>query len=361
MICVLSFVLCRGMLSWPQHLTTIFHFQCCFLPGEMQQHYVHAVPPEKLSSEEKDNTKHRRMAIIFRHGRQKLESPEVDSGTKVEDLEGTKTLSAEARDPIGALPGLLKEGSVYGRTYLLENHAISNVQGGVSGTINRGCSAIIVSRQSKEKNESDDFGVLHYSSNGNQRGGSLFRSIGTKQPVRVFRSSDLQNPYRACRGTENLKKMYRYDGLYRVESCFFVDPKGVMPECRPVGEIEYTFKLVRLEKEKIDGNTFEEKQMMEEARNQGTMLAAGADWKEGPLTRSRAKNAKRKKTSSTTTKSVPVRRRKKSKKPSIVTPTKSAARKNPLTATKAKGMKTRAMNRSAPTSEPRPKRARVTP
>lgn len=242
----------------------------------MQEHYVHSVKPEKLDSSEANLAKGRRVAVIFRHGDSKFVKQNKDNSIPAETHEGNKTLSKEERDPFGALPHIIEEGKTYERTYILDKHAFSNVQGGVGGTKDRGCSSIVVSRLSAEQNEEDSFHVLHYTSNGKQRGGALFKSWKTKNHVRVFRTSGLSSPYRVCRGGEIINdktQTYRYDGLYVVMDYFHVDEEGqrTKPDVEPVGDIEYTFKLERLSE--TLGNSLGDAEFKRKARVElGTML-----------------------------------------------------------------------------------------
>ena len=123
----------------------------------MQHNYEHRVPPNQKKGDHL--TKNRRTALIFRDGQKEFASE--DGGSEVSNFDGKRQLTREETDPIGALPGILQEGHVYSRTYLLKNHAVSNVQGGVSGVKDYGCSAIIVSRQRKKLRESDQFGTIY--------------------------------------------------------------------------------------------------------------------------------------------------------------------------------------------------------
>ena len=226
----------------------------------MQQHYVHALPRKKekpCAAGNEEISKHRRVALIFRDGDRTYE--EKDNGSDPSNFNGKRTITQEERYPLGHMENVLQEGEVFTREYLLDQYAISNQEGGVSGTMAYGCSAVVVSRQSADHFEIDKFSTLYYSSTGNQRGGSLFTSI-TKynHPVRVFRSSVLNNAFAACKPRSegesgNFKKkperaVYRYDGLYHVESCFAVtkDGKRYQPKEPPSKDTEYTFRLKRL-------------------------------------------------------------------------------------------------------------------
>lgn len=85
-------------------------------------------------------------------------------------------------------------------------------QRGVSGSLKRGCEAIIVSgRQPGE----DNFKNLVYTATNRQGGGAMLRSLKEKFPIRVFRSSDSNNPYRPS-ARANGATAYRYDGVYHI-------------------------------------------------------------------------------------------------------------------------------------------------
>ena len=108
-----------------------------------------------------------------------------------------------------------------------ENHSrylylsFSAVQGGISGNIAIGASAIVVSRQSKGLMEGDNFQNLTYTSRSTQGGNAMCKSFCNGNVIRVFRSSGLLNPFRTLQDHSEVQRgkttMYRYDGLYRIE------------------------------------------------------------------------------------------------------------------------------------------------
>ena len=170
----------------------------------MQKHYLHKLPPSKSKvAEAADVRRHaaandssypaHRLVLNFRHGQERFTID--DSGRTVTTTARSAELTQEERYPIGPLLPFLKEGNVYHRKFLSEHHAIGNVQGGVSGTIDLGCCAIIVSRQDPRLGETDSFHKLAYTSSGHQRGGALFTSYKLQNPVRVFRTSGLKSRF----------------------------------------------------------------------------------------------------------------------------------------------------------------------
>jgi SAD/SRA domain len=212
------------------------------MTGVMQENYVHGLP--RMCTRVKPQS--RRLALVFRQG-EKLRTNR-DNGAKATSLAGTVELTPEQRYPYGSHSAFVTEGKVYRRTYLLDSHAFGSVQGGVSGTKSWGCNAIVVSRQEKVRNEHDTLDELAYTSNGHQGGGRLFTSFKKGHAIRVFRTSALEGPYRACQHLDLSTQMYRYDGLYFVKSCTQIDDNGetMHPEQPPVRKVEYTFLLCRL-------------------------------------------------------------------------------------------------------------------
>jgi len=179
-------------------------------------------------------------------------------------------------------------GKIYDRNYLLEHSCITNVEGGVSGMIAYGVCAIVISRQSSERNEKDEFDTIYYTSNGHQRGGALFACWQKgDQPIRVFRSSKLSNAFRAVPPPEESKKVfYRYDGLYQVVSCCHIDANGHEnnnPKVTPRNEVEYTFCLRRVVMSKNGKKDFcqaapkNSADYLRRCRKAGTMPAADFD------------------------------------------------------------------------------------
>jgi len=242
----------------------------------MQDHYVHAIKEKSKAKDDPDIAfhSHRRLALVFRDG-DKHYTDKNDGGTKATNMKGTKKLTVEERHLLGQIPSLLQEGHVYERTFLLQNQGIVTAQGGVSGTTNYGCSAIVVSRQSKEHSEQDLFHTLYYSANGRQGGKSMFTSIRKKNPVRVFRTSELDNDFYASKPDDTgKKKVYRYDGLYQIVSCTAVEKNGriLTPTTGP-DLTEYTYKLERISKGSCrETNQLDAEELRKYALEMGTMM-----------------------------------------------------------------------------------------
>jgi hypothetical protein len=168
------------------------------------------------------------------------------------------------------------------------------VQKGISGNINFGCDAIIVSGAREDGDGHDEFSDLVYCAETKVGGGAIMKSMASKIPIRVFRSSVLQNPYQAfaVNRKKNSSALYRYDGIYRVIRVFFVDeesrnevwesPEHLSPV---VSNRLYRFSLRRVEAGN-DGysNTMSDDQLLDYCRSQGTMLpASGAPLARVPI------------------------------------------------------------------------------
>ena len=128
-----------------------------------------------------------------------------------------------------------------------------NYQGGVSGNSKVGCDAIVVSDNQPILREQDHFFWLLYSSNSFQRGRAEFKSFQDKQPVRVFRSSQMANQLAPL--SNDGKTRYRYDGLYTIEHVW--DPDGVKDPLKyktPSNKhLPYTYLLRKITNHNIDG------------------------------------------------------------------------------------------------------------
>jgi hypothetical protein len=158
-------------------------------------------------------------------------------------------------------------------------------QKGVSGNKDFGCDAIIVSGARKDEGGlcQDEFSTLEYWAETRVGGGAILKSMANKNPIRVFRSSVLPNPYRAVE--ENPKysvspsAIYRYDGLYQVTEVSFVLPGGIKVSEVPgksspvVSHRLYYFQLVRLEAGTgALFNLTSDQTCIDNCRAQGTML-----------------------------------------------------------------------------------------
>lgn len=91
----------------------------------MQEGYVHSLPKTKRltsqgAQDEQDLQKQRRLAIIFRHGQERMVD---DSGKPAELLTAPAPITNEQRYPFGSMPEILQEGNVYSRVHLAETYA----------------------------------------------------------------------------------------------------------------------------------------------------------------------------------------------------------------------------------------------
>jgi hypothetical protein len=166
---------------------------------EMDQHmqlvYKHKVPEDFQHTG--DNMQ--RLAIVLRRGN--LVHVEKDSGQPVHSLAHRPIIIPYNFGPVSGLCG----GKIYSRRQLRELKAHSAPQRSVSGNVNFGCDAILVSNKSRLENMEDDyFGYLLFAAENKVGGGCLKTSALKNQRVRVFR--------KVSKG----KKCYRYDGLYSV-------------------------------------------------------------------------------------------------------------------------------------------------
>lgn len=141
----------------------------------------------------------------------------------------------------------LEEGVVYSRLSLLKLNGHQLDRRGVSGNVDTGCDAIIVSRVSSELNERDTFTTLSYFSQPNQGSGSLFRSFQQGLPVRVFRKGgpDAHSPFRPFTNVIGSQK-YRYDGIYKITAAF--DVNGADVPCSGSTKDARRFELNRVDR-----------------------------------------------------------------------------------------------------------------
>ena len=208
--------------------------------GIMQRGYEHSLPKRV-----KDNS--HRFVLIFRHGR--VGFVPQDSGEKVLINEDEDVCSAisKLRPKVDTIlfghPSLIQEGDTYPRRHLWTSYAHRSDQRGINGNIRDGSDSIVVSRQSFDLREEDGLSWLRYTSSRRQGGGALCVSFKTKKPVRVFRSSRLEGPYRPPTFDED-RTSYRYDGLYVVTRVF--DSEGLASEDDIPGSGAFTFHLERL-------------------------------------------------------------------------------------------------------------------
>jgi len=196
---------------------------------EMQKNYFHSVP-KRPKANATENT--RRLSIVFRTGDSVRQSK--DHGSPCLDL------SPQLRVPqvFGNRINGLREGHVYTRAELFQMGAHRMLQRGISGNVQRGADALIVSGLREDKLGEDSFLELLYAVEKVKGGASVVTSYERELPVRVFRSSTYNSPYRAVSksNAKGASKLYRYDGLYKV-----VNKRDPDVKLGP-----YNFELVRI-------------------------------------------------------------------------------------------------------------------
>lgn len=177
---------------------------CYQMDGRSQVGYVHAVLKEKHDVADK-----RRMAIIFRNGKQRPVA--VDTGYQVESIEAPNRIITYK---FGPMAGELIEGNCYSRAHLFACGAHANDRGGVAGSKGAGSPSIVISNVSTEHGEVDEYRYVTYYVGRLQRPQALFSSFVHKKPVRVFRSSNgVNGQFFPPKGKH---VVYRYDGVYYV-------------------------------------------------------------------------------------------------------------------------------------------------
>ena len=212
------------------------------MDGMMQDGYEHCLPKVK-------KVQGLRSALIFRQGRV---AAVHDSGNRVVDIaEGRPILAPPAALPtiIGHPPNstnIIEGHDSYSRADLFLTRVHRCDRRGVCGNIESGAESIVVSRQDSALREEDGLQWIKYTSSRRQGGGGFATSFKKKQPIRVFRSSSLNNKYAPPpRPLGNTS--YRYDGLYRV--LFMWDEEGNRVEEGPAPNgAQFTFLLRRLPK-----------------------------------------------------------------------------------------------------------------
>jgi hypothetical protein len=185
-------------------------FTRIYWSGEMQEHYVHSLPPDEHS---KGSVEGRRIIVVFRSGTQKVFKKDSGKPCNLAALEPRPdlcfTFGNEIKD--------LREGDIYGGRQLRAMNAHRSTQRSVSGNKVMGCDAITVSRD----REDDTFVRFSFAAETRVGGGSMLTSLQKGYPVRVFRTSALHNKYKAVAkksGPKSKSNVYRYDGLYHIES-----------------------------------------------------------------------------------------------------------------------------------------------
>lgn len=111
---------------------------------------------------------------------------------------------------------------MYSRRYLYSVSAHRADQRGINGNIKFGADSLVVSRQNPQLREEDGLQWLRYTSSRRQGAGALCLSYSRRQPVRVFRSSNLTTCY-APPEFDGGRTSYRYDGLCKL-TCVEIMP-----------------------------------------------------------------------------------------------------------------------------------------
>ena len=177
------------------------------MDDEMQLYYVHGVPKDA----EQVGRGNQRLAIVFRSGQMRW--VRKDSGRSVPNL--------EPRPPnktpyvFGPVPGILY-GHEYSRAALIQLRGHSACQRGISGSVEFGCDAIIVSRKRQDNLEDDRFGYLLYAAEHRVGAGGLLTSSQRRECIRVFRRCGRDNNGTKEGQKKHQRQMYRYDGLYEI-------------------------------------------------------------------------------------------------------------------------------------------------
>lgn len=129
----------------------------------------------------------------------------------------------------------------------------------------------------------DSFDELLYAADTRVGAGGLLTSMEKRIPIRVFRSSRLDNEYAAESPVKNGSARYRYDGLYRLEGVRFDDGSGIEKEERPrclsplVKGRVYKFQLARIEvREDEMSNRKSTEEIMEDSIEPARVLMAAA-------------------------------------------------------------------------------------
>jgi len=121
-------------------------------------------------------------------------------------------------------PNSVDEGrKLYSRRYLYSVSAHRADQRGINGNIKYGADSLVVSRQNPQLREEDGLQWLRYTSSRRQGAGALCLSYTRRQPVRVFRSSNLTSCY-APPEFDGGRTSYRYDGLCKFSVLRYIIP-----------------------------------------------------------------------------------------------------------------------------------------
>jgi alkylated DNA repair dioxygenase AlkB len=225
------------------------------MDGQMQMYYEHSVP--KKSGDPSAS----RSVVVFRHGRATV----VDSDSSLEyEIENSSdnvgvvpvinsnepNQSKQSNLHFGHVTGILEAKRFYTREDLETAGAHIHQVKCINGSIRDGCDSLLLNSQASNLREDDGLIWFQITSCRSEGGGALCRNYHRNLPVRVFRSSELNNKY-APHVRENGKAMYRYDGLYTV--CAMWDKDGNETDIYPpLNGAQHTFFLTRLPKKPLD-------------------------------------------------------------------------------------------------------------
>ncbi|KAL3927363.1 MAG: hypothetical protein SGBAC_013116 [Bacillariaceae sp.] len=222
---------------------------------QMQQHYFHSVPKTTNTVVSEDSF---RLSIVFRTGSDFMQWQ--DSGQPCENLAPkARPLQLFGNGILG-----LFEGETYTRSELFNMGAHRMQQRGISGKMKAGADAMIVSGLREDKLGRDYFHQLVYAVEQCKGGMSVMTSSKKGLPIRVFRSSNYESPYKAnsMADAKNASTRYRYDGLYKV-----------VTSCKPLENKNlFIFELHRLEAGSDEhSNRIDNKKVLAEYTQMGTM------------------------------------------------------------------------------------------
>ena len=199
----------------------------------------------------------KRSLLFLRHGNTEQDLCDEDSlqdEHRQQKNKGGKIVSKSQTVHFGHPKRHIMEGKAfYSKDFLFETGAHMLDQRGLNGNLREGCDCLLLSKINFSVREEDGLCWLLYTTSRALGGGALCRSFHRKKPVRVFRSSHLQNNY-APQTKEEGRTAYRYDGLYSVRVMW--DNEGnETNEYPPVGPLLHTFLLTRHPKRPFDGIT----------------------------------------------------------------------------------------------------------
>jgi len=177
---------------------------------EMQKHYFHSIPKSNNDIEKREDSL--RLCIVFRTGQNAEHS--FDSGRPCDDL-------SPKEGPVQIFSNKileLAEGEVYTREQLFQMGAHRMQQRGISGNMETSADAMIISSLREDKLGCDRFHQFVYAVEQKKGGKAVLTSKEKNLPIRVFRSSHYESPFKAISMNErkSCSTIYRYDGLYKV-------------------------------------------------------------------------------------------------------------------------------------------------